>query len=231
MISSSTAAIAIVIAPLVASHGVEYLFAAVLLIGLFQLLLGVCKTGKYTSIIPHSVVLGFLNGLAIVIFLAQFEQFKVASTVMIDGVESIVKVWLPFADLFIMGGFVLLTMAIIYRFPKFTKAVPSSLVGIGSITIVSFLLAYFDIYHLQTVQDFAGMPLMGALPGFHLPQVPWTLETLRIIFPYAFVAALVGLTEATLTLKVIDDMTDTKGHMNKEYRAQGIANIINGFLG
>lgn len=231
MISSSTAAIAIVIAPLVASYGLEYLFATVLLIGFIQCLLGFFKTWKYTSIIPYSVVLGFLNGLAIVIFLAQFDQFMVNQTVFINGVETIVRTWLPLMDLVIMGGFVLLTMAIIHRFPKLTKAIPSSLVGIGFVTIISVLLNYFGIYHLQTVQDFAGMPLVGALPGFHIPQVPWTRETLKIILPYAIVAALVGLTEATLTLKVIDDMTDTKWTMNKEYRAQGFANIINGFLG
>lgn len=179
------------IAPLVASHGVEYLFATVILIGLIQLALGLLKTGKFTSIIPHSVVLGFLNGLAIVIFLAQFEQFKVSTTIIVEGVETITKTRLPLFDIFIMGAFVAMTMAIIYRFPKLTKAIPSSLVGIGTVTIISMLLAYFGIYDLQTVQDFANGPLVGALPGFHIPQVPWAWETLQIIWPYAVVAALV----------------------------------------
>lgn len=231
MISASTAAISIVFAPLIAQYGLEYLFATVVLMGLIQIAIGVFKLGKYTSIIPRSVVLGFLNGLAIVIFLAQWSQFKVDEIVMVDGIETIQKVWLPMIDMAIMLGFVLLTMAIIYVVPKLTKAVPSSLVGIAAITIVSMLLAKFGIYDLITVQDFAGMELKGELPKFYLPQIKIDLEMLKIIFPYAFIGALVGLTEAALTLRVIDDMTDTKGKMNKEFFAQGLANTINGFFG
>ncbi len=219
MISSSTAAIAIVLAPLIAQYGLEYLFATVVLIGIIQVLMGVLKLGKYTSIIPHPVVLGFLNGLAIVIFFAQWAQFKV------DGA------WLPTPDLLIMLGFVGLTMLIIHFFPKLTKAVPSSLVAIGTITIISILLSKTGIYSLETVQDFAGIALEGGLPSFHIPQVAISWEMLQIIFPYAFIAALVGLTEATLTLRVIDEMTDTKGKTNKEYFAQGLANVVNGFFG
>lgn len=231
MISASTAAISIVLAPLIAEYGLEYLFATVVLIGIIQILIGVTKLGKFTSIIPHSVVLGFLNGLAIVIFLAQWSQFKVDQTVIIDGVETIQKAWLPFMDMVIMLGFVGLTMAIIQYFPRITKAVPSSLVGIATVTGISILMAHYDVYHLITVENFAGMKLEGAFPQFYIPQVHIDFEMLNIIFPYAFTAALVGLTEAALTLRVIDEMTDTKGNMNREFFAQGLANFVNGFTG
>ncbi len=231
MISASTAAISIVFAPLIAQHGLEYLFATVVLMGIIQILIGVFKLGKYTSIIPRSVVLGFLNGLAIVIFLAQWSQFKVTEIIMVGGVETIQKVWLPTADLLIMLGFVFLTMAIIHAVPKVTKAVPSSLVAILTLTGISVLLAKFDIYHLVNVQDFAGTSVKGGLPSFYLPNVTISLDLLRIIFPYAFIGALVGLTEAALTLRVIDSMTDTKGRMNREFFAQGFANFVNGFFG
>jgi SulP family sulfate permease len=219
MISSSTAAIAIVLAPLIAQYGLEYLFMTVILIGVLQILMGVFRLGKYTSIIPHPVVLGFLNGLAIVIFLAQWSQFQV------DGA------WLPQTDFLIMLGFVFLTMLIIHFFPRLTKAVPSSLVAIAVVTTISILLAKFEIYELRTVQDFAGIELKGSLPKFHIPELKLSWEVIQIIFPYAITAALVGLAEATLTLRVIDEMTDTKGHTNKEYFAQGLANVVNGFTG
>ena len=231
MISASTAAISIVFAPLIAKHGLEYLFATVVLMGIIQILIGVFKLGKYTSIIPRSVVLGFLNGLAIVIFLAQWAQFKVDETVIINGVATVQKVWLPMFDMGIMLGFVFLTMLIIHYFPRITKAVPSSLVGIVTVTIISVLLSKYGIYDLITVQDFAGMELAGELPGFYIPQVAITWDMLSIIFPYAFIGALVGLTEAALTLRVLDDMTNTKGKMNKEFFAQGLANFVNGFFG
>lgn len=231
MISASTAAISIVFAPLIAAHGLEYLFATVVLMGIIQILIGVTKLGKFTSIIPHSVVLGFLNGLAIVIFLAQWSQFQIDQTVIIDGVETITKVWLPAMDMAIMLGFVGLTMAIIHFFPRITKAVPSSLVGIATVTAISVVLAKYDIYELRTVEDFAKTKLVGELPLFHIPNVSVSLEMLKIIFPYAFIGALVGLTEAALTLRVIDDMTDTKGKMNREFFAQGLANFVNGFFG
>ena len=231
IISSSTAAIAVVVAPLVASHGLEYLFAAVVMMGAIQLIIGLLKLGKYTSIIPHPVILWFLNGLAILIFIAQLDQFKIREFVMIDGVETMTKAWLSMPDLFIMIWFVLVTMAIIYYFPRLTKKIPSSLVAIGSITAIGSLLAYFDIYHLITVQDFAGEAIQWSLPLFHIPNVPWNRETLQIIFPYAFIGALVWLTEATLTLRVLDDMTNTKWFMNKEYLAQAWWNLVNGIFG
>ncbi len=231
MISASTAAISIVFAPLIAQHGLEYLFATVVLMGIIQILIGVFRLGKFTSIIPRSVVLGFLNGLAIVIFLAQWNQFKVDTVVMVDGVETIIKQWLPMLDMAIMLGFVGLTMLMIHVVPKFTKAIPSSLIAIVTVTIISIVMAKLDIYNLITVEDFAGMKLQGALPTFALPNVTINMELMQIILPYAFIGALVGLTEAALTLRVIDDMTNTKGKMNKEFFAQGLANFVNGFFG
>lgn len=231
MISSSTAAISVVFASLVAQHGLEYLFATVILMGIIQVLLGVFKLGKYTRIIPHSVMLGFLNGLSIVIFLAQWSQFKIDKTIVVNGVETIKKVWLPSLDLGIMMFFVILTMLIIHFFPKVSKKLPSSLVAIILMTIISVLLSKFGIHSLRTVQDFAGMELKGTLPEFYIPKVPLNLETLKIIFPYALVGGLVGLTEAVLTLRVIDEMTNTRGRTNREFFAQGFANVVNGLFG
>lgn len=230
MISSSTAAISVVFASLIAMHGLEYLFATVVLMGIIQIGIGVLRLGRFARIIPYSVMLGFLNGLSIVIFLAQWDQFKVDKTVVVNGVEMVEKVWLPMPDLAIMLFFVLVTMAIIHFFPKLTKAVPASLVAIIIMTIVAVVLSN-NGYHLRNVQDFAGMEIKGGLPRFHVPQVAISIDMLRIIFPYALVGALVGLTEAVLTLRVIDEMTDTRGRTNKECVAQGIANTVNGFFG
>lgn len=223
MISSSTASISVVMAALVASHGLDYLFAAVILMGLIQLLIGILKLGKYARIIPHPVMLGFLNGLAMLIFLSQIELFKVNTS---GGKE-----WLQGFDLVIMLFFVLLTMGIIHFFPKVNKKIPSSLMAIGVITIIAVSLSKFAGYDLQTVEDFAGMSLKGGLPQFYIPQIPINLDTLQVIFPYAFIAGMVGLTEASLTLRVIDEMTDTRGDTDKEIVAQGLGNLANGFFG
>lgn len=230
MISSSTAAISVVFASLIATHGLDYLFATVILMGVIQIAIGVLKLGKYARIIPYPVMLGFLNGLSIVMFIAQWAQFKVDKVVMVNGIETVQKVWLPSTDMIIMLLFVALTMAIIYFVPKITKAVPASLVAIVIMTIIAVTLDKSG-YHLRTVQDFAGMELKGGLPQFYIPQVKISLDMLKIIFPYALIGALVGLTEAVLTLRVIDEMTDTRGKTNKECVAQGIANTINGFFG
>lgn len=230
MISSSTAAISVVFASLIATHGLEYLFATVILMGLIQIAIGVLKLGKYASIIPYPVMLGFLNGLSIVMFLAQWAQFKIKKTVMVGGVETVQNVWMPANDLIIMMLFVLATMLIIQLVPKFTKAVPASLVAIVVMTVIAVVLDKTG-YHLRTVQDFAGMELKGGLPKFYIPQIKISWDMLKIIVPYAVVGALVGLTEAVLTLRVIDEMTDTKGKTNRECVAQGIANTINGFFG
>lgn len=231
MISSSTAAISIVLAPLIATYWLEYLFATVVLIWIIQLALWFLKVWKFTSLIPQSVVLGFLNWLAIVIFLAQFEQFKIDQTVIINWIETIQKVWMPILDIIITMWFIFLTMLIIHFFPRITKAVPSTLVWIATVTVISIILSKFWIYDLRTVQDFAWEAIKWWLPGFHIPQVEITFEFLKIIFPYALVAALVWLTEATLTLRVLDEMTDTKWKMNREYWAQGIANFVTWFFG
>jgi len=230
MISSSTAAISVVFASLIAQHGLEYLFATVILMGIIQIAIGVLRLGKYARIIPYPVMLGFLNGLSVVMFLAQWAQFKVDEIVTVNGVEMVQKVWMPSTDMTIMLLFVVFTMAIIHIVPKFTKAVPSSLVAIVVMTIIAVVLDKSG-YHLRTVQDFAGMELKGGLPKFYIPQVKISIDMLKIIVPYAVVGALVGLTEAVLTLRVIDEMTDTRGRTNKECIAQGIANTINGFFG
>ena len=227
MVSSSTAAIAVVFAPLIADYGLDYLYATVILMGIIQIILHLINLGKYTTIIPHSVVLGFLNGLAILIFISQINQFK--SIEIVDGVR--ITDWLPPLDLGIMVFFVAITMAIVYFFPKFTKAVPATLVAIVTVTIISILLNYFGIYELITVADYAGEVLRGELPKFGIPNVPFTFETLKIIFPFALIGGLVGLTEAALTGEVLDEMTNTKGKMNKEFFAQGIANFVNGLFG
>ncbi|MGO1820248.1 MAG: SulP family inorganic anion transporter, partial [Senegalia sp. (in: firmicutes)] len=213
-----------------AQHGLEYLFATVVLMGIIQISIGLLGLGKYARIIPYPVMLGFLNGLSILIFISQWALFKVDKTVMVNGVETVSKAWIPSTDIIIMLLFVVITMAIIHFIPKYTKAVPSSLIAIIIMTIVAVILDK-NGYHLRNVQDFAGMEIKGGLPKFYIPQVKITIDMLRIIFPYAIVGSLVGLTEAVLTLRVIDEMTDTRGKSNKECIAQGIANTVNGFFG
>ena len=217
MISGATGAIAVVVVALVAQHGVEYLFAAVVLMGLIQLLIGFLKLGKFIRLVPHPVIFGFLNGLAIVIFMSQFSQFKVGT----PGAES----WLSGTALYIMLGLVLLSMAIIHFLPKLTKAFPA---GLAAILAVSLLVIFGDI-DTKRVGDIAS--IAGGLPEFHLPLVPLNLETLQIIFPYALIMALVGLIESLLTLSVIDEMTESRGNGNKECVAQGTANVVTGFFG
>lgn len=218
MISGATGAIAVVVVALVARHGVEYLFAAVILMGLIQILIGSLKLSKFIRLVPHAVMFGFVNGLAIVIFMAQLAQFK---TVNENGLEK----WLTGTALYTMVGFVVLTMAIIFLLPKLTKVVPSSLVAIIT---VSLIIIGFGI-NTRTVGDIAS--IAGGLPQFHLPQVPLNFETLTIIFPYSLIMALVGLIESLLTLNVIDEMTETRGHSTQESLAQGAANTVCGFFG
>jgi len=229
MISGATGAVAVVLASLVISHGVEYLFAAVVLMGILQLLAGIFKLGKFVRLIPHPVMLGFVNGLAIVIFLAQLGQFK-------NGAGENAS-WMSGSELYLMVALVLLTMAIIYFLPKLTKAVPASLVAIVVTTALAFGLRQADIFHFRTVIDFVKMldpsitSLKGGLPAFHMPGVPFKLETLKIIFPYSILAASVGLIESLLTLTLVDELTETRGHGNRECLGQGAANIICGFFG
>ncbi|MBL6445833.1 SulP family inorganic anion transporter [Fulvivirga sp. 29W222] len=218
MISGATGAIAVVVVSLVARHGVEYLFAAVVLMGIIQIVIGILRMGKFIRLVPQPVIYGFLNGLALVIFLSQLAQFKIKDA---SGVEH----WLQGEPLYIMLGLVLVTMAIIHFLPKITKAFPSSLAAILSISAI----VIFAGIPTKTVGDIAS--IAGGLPKFHLPLVSINWETIKIIFPYSLIMALVGLIESLLTLAVVDEMTETRGRGNKEAIAQGIANITTGFFG
>ncbi len=212
MISGATGALAVVMVSLVMQHGVEYLFASVVLMGVFQLLFGFLRLGKFIRMVPFSVMLGFVNGLAIVIFLAQFGHFKTEGG------------WMGGSQWLVMGGLIALTMAIIYLFPKLTTTVPSALVAI---LIVAGLVAGTGI-ETRTVGDMGS--IAGGLPVFHLPQVPFTLATFYIIAPYSLILAAIGLIESLLTLNLVDEITGTRGRPNKESLAQGAANVVAGFF-
>ncbi|MCF2488583.1 SulP family inorganic anion transporter [Dyadobacter sp. CY347] len=216
LISGGAGATVIVLIALMQSHGVEYVFAAVAMAGVFQILVGVFKFGKFVRLVPQPVMYGFVNGLAVVIFMSQLEQFKTV----VNGETS----WLTGAPLFIMAGLVALTIGIIILFPKFTKAIPPSLVAI---IVVSFVVLGFGI-ETKTVRDIASVS--GGFPPFHIPDIPLNFSTLQIIFPYALVMGAVGLTEGLLTLNLVDEITGTRGDGNRECIAQGSANILNGFF-
>jgi len=216
MISGATGAMAVVMVALVAQHGVEYLFAAVVLTGLIQITAGLLRLGKYIRIVPHPVMLGFVNGLAIVIFLAQIPHFQIPGT---SGE------WMSGMDLALFSGLILLTMAIIYYLPKLTTAFPASL---AAIIVVSLVVIIFNV-NTNTVGDLAS--IKGGFPEFHLPAVPFSLETLIIILPYAIILAAVGLIESLLTMTLIDDITGTRGRGNRECIGQGIANTTTGMFG
>jgi SulP family sulfate permease len=211
MISGATGAIAVVIVALAARHGVEYVFAAVVLAGIMQVLAGVLRLGKFIRLVPHPVMFGFVNGLAIVIFMAQLTQFK-----NVDGS------WMSGTPLWVMVGFVALTMAIIWLMPKLSKVIPASLVAI---LVVAGIIIGLNI-DTRTVGDIAS--IAGGFPPFHIPAVPFTGETLMIVLPYAGIVAGVGLIESLLTLNLLDDITNTRGRGNKECVAQGTANILSG---
>lgn len=217
MVSGGAGATVVVLIALASSHGVEYLFAAVVLAGVLQFLVGAFKLGKFVRLIPQPVMYGFLNGLAIIIFMAQVAQFKVIN----NGVEG----WMQGSSLYLMIGLTLLTITIVFLLPKLTKAMPASLVAI----LIVFGLVYFFNIDTKKVIDIASVS--GSLPSFHMPEIPFNLATLKIIFPYALVMAGVGLIESLLTLNMVDEITNTKGRSNREAAAQGIANITNGFFG
>jgi SulP family sulfate permease len=217
MISGATGAVAVVIVSLAASYGVEYIFATVVLAGIIQMLAGLLRLGKFIRLVPHPVMFGFVNGLAIVIFMSQLTQFK------IKGTDDVLH-WMTGSPLFLMLGLVLLTMLIIWGLPKLTKAVPSSLVAI---LVISAIVIGFKI-DTRTVGDIAS--IQGGFPPFHIADVPFSFDTLRIIFPYALIVAGVGLIESLLTLNLIDEITQTRGRGNKEAVAQGAANIVTGFF-
>lgn len=216
MVSGGAGATAIVLIALMQSHGLEYVFAAVALAGVLQITVGLFKLGKFIRLVPQPVMYGFVNGLAIIIFLSQFEQFKT----IVNGETT----WITGQSLWIMSGLVALTISIVLFFPKLTKAVPSSLVAI---IVVFCVVLGFDI-DTKTVKDIASVS--GGFPSFHIPAIPFTLETLQTVFPYALIMAGVGLTESLLTLNLVDEITGNRGRSNKECVAQGSANILNGFF-
>ena len=230
MISGATGALAVVMVALVADHGVEYLFATVVLMGLLQILAGCLKLGKFIRMVPHPVMLGFVNGLAIVIFLAQLSQFGVngepgwLNNTFMEG--TIIDVaWLQGEQLYLLLGLVCLTMAIIHFLPRFTTAIPSSL---AAIVVVSLLVVSLDL-DTRVVGDIAS--IKGGLPSFHLPLVPFNIETLWIILPYSIILAAIGLIESLLTLRLVDEITESRGRGNKECVGQGVANTVTGFFG
>ncbi|MFN3652539.1 MAG: SulP family inorganic anion transporter [Armatimonadota bacterium] len=205
MISAATGAMALLMITLVKQHGLQYLFAATILCGVLQILFGWQKLGRYMKFVPKAVMTGFVNALAILIFMAQFPQFTGAT-------------WPMYA--MVAAG-----LAIIYLLPRLTTAVPSPLVAIIVLTAVAIYLR-LDV---RTVGDMGTLPT--ALPAFGLPQVPLNWETLSIIFPYAVTLAMVGLLESLLTATLVDDLTDTPSDKNRESRGQGIANIVAGLFG
>lgn len=227
MISGATGAMAVVMVALVAEHGVQYLFAAVVLTGVIQMLAGVFKLGMFIRMVPYPVMLGFVNGLAIVIFLAQLGQFKVLDS---NGVHQ----WMQGETLYWMIGMVVLTMTIIHFLPKVTRAIPASL---AAILLVSGLVIVLDIpipNVIDYVRSESGNPdatIAAGLPSFAIPMVPINLETFYIILPYAFILAAVGLIESLLTMTLIDEITETRGNGNRECLGQGLANFTNGFFG
>ena len=218
MISGATGALAVVMVSLVMDHGAEYLFATVVLMGILQLIAGALKLGKFIRMVPESVMLGFVNGLAIVIGLAQLSQFKT-----VDELGNLV--WISGDILIYSIIFVLLTMFIIWFLPKVTKIVPSTLAAILLTTILVISLK-IDI---RSVGDLASVK--GGLPDFSIPSVPYNLETLKIIFPYALILATIGLIESLLTLNLVGEITNKRGGASQECLAQGLANSVTGFFG
>ncbi|MFK3740515.1 SulP family inorganic anion transporter [Massilia sp. TN1-12] len=217
MISGAAGSMAVVIVALVARHGVQYLLATVVLGGILMAAFGLLRLGKLIRMVPHPVMLGFVNGLAIVIAMAQLEHFREKTP---HG-----EAWLQGTPLLIMGGLVLLTMAIVYLLPRLTKAVPPALVAILGVG----LLGYAFQLPTRTLGDLA--QIAGGLPAFHVPTVPLDMTTLRIIFPYAALMAMVGLLETLLTFNLTDDITETRGQPNRECIALGGANIVSGLFG
>lgn len=213
MVSGAAGSMAVVIVALVVQHGVQYLLATVLLGGLVMILFGLLRLGKLVRMVPHPVMLGFVNGLAIVIAMAQLEHFK-------DGEH-----WLSGNPLYVMLGLVALTMAVVYGLPKLTRAVPPALVAILGVGLLVYLLGL----PTRTLGDMAH--IAGGLPQFALPEIPWTLETLRIIAPYAFLMAMVGILETLLTLNLTDEITQTRGFPDRECVALGGANIVSALFG
>lgn len=205
MISAATGAMALLMVPLVKEHGLDYLLVATILTGVIQILFGIFKVAKVMKFIPRAVMIGFVNALAILIFMAQVPHFI--------GISNLTYV------------FVAITLAIVYILPRFFKAVPAPLIAIIALTAV----ALYTNVDLRTVGDLGA--ITRTLPEFFIPNVPFTLETLVIVFPFSLALAIVGLLESLLTASIVDDMTDTESDKNRESRGQGIANIVTGFFG
>ena len=218
MISGATGALAVVMVSLVSEHGTAYLFATVVLMGIIQILVGVLRWGKFIRMVPHPVMLGFVNGLAIVIGAAQLEQFKTVS-------DTGAKSWITGTELYLTLGLVGATMLVIYVMPKLTKTIPAPLVAIVAISAIVLGL---DLQVTQ-VGDLAA--LAGGLPEFQIPMVPFTFETLLIILPYAVILSAIGLIESLLTLNLVGEITEQRGGASQECVAQGSANLITGFFG
>lgn len=214
LISGGAGATVVVLIPLMLSHGLEYIFAAVALAGIIQIIVGLFKLGKFIRLVPQPVMFGFVNGLAVIIFMSQLTQFKMQDT----------AAWLSGTALYTMLGLVALTIVIILLVPKITKAIPASLIAI----IVVFIVVTVAGISTKTVSDIASVA--GGFPPFHIPAIPFSFETLKIIFPFALIMACVGLTEGLLTLNLVDEITNTRGKSNRECLAQGSANILNGFF-
>jgi SulP family sulfate permease len=216
LISGGAGATVIVLIALMKSNGLDYVFAAVALAGVIQILVGLFKLGKFIRLVPQPVMYGFVNGLAVVIFMAQLEQFKTV----VNGQLT----WMTGTPLLIMGGLVALTIAIVVLLPRFTKAIPSSLAAI----IIVFILVLGLQIDTRVIKDIASVS--GGFPPFHVPDIPLNFETFKIILPYGLIMACVGLTEGLLTLNLVDELTGTRGKGNRECIAQGSANILNGFF-
>jgi len=235
MISGATGALAVVMVALVASHGVEYLFATVILMGLIQIFVGIMRWGKFIRLVPHPVMLGFVNGLAIVIFLAQLTQFQVPGTGEASGHGIGHGEWLSGAQLYMMLALTALTMAIIWVMPKVTNVVPAPLAGIGIVALIVIGLG-LDV---PRVGDLAS--IAGGFPAFHVPfgtgeglygdmLAPFNWETFEIILPYALILSAIGLIESLLTLNLVGEMTNKRGGASQECIAQGVANTVTGFF-
>ncbi|WP_170416648.1 SulP family inorganic anion transporter [Ruegeria atlantica] len=225
MISGATGALAVVMVALVAEHGVEYLFATVVLMGILQVIAGAMHWGRFIRLVPHPVMLGFVNGLAIVIFLAQMGQFKVPGTMENTGHGVGGGEWLSGLQLYTMLGLVALTMAVIWIMPRITRIVPAPLAGI---VVVAALVIGFGL-DVPRVGDLASIE--GGLPQFHIPMVPLNWQTFEIILPYAVILAAIGLIESLLTLNLVGEITGKRGGASQECIAQGVSNVATGFFG
>jgi SulP family sulfate permease len=238
MISGATGAVAVIFAPLMlglhdqgmtSEEATGYLFAAVILMGVIQMFFGFLRLGKFIRLVPHPVMLGFVNGLAIIIFKSQFELFY-------EGHGEHAQL-LGRGPLLIMLGMIGLTMAISAFLPKLTKAVPATLAAIVTVTLISLGLDAAGLHEARTVLDFvkdmdpAKETIAAGLPSFGIPKVAFTWVNIKMIFPYAALAAAVGLIESLMTLTLVDEITETRGRGNRECIGQGLANLVNGFFG